>query len=99
VPGIDYVTTKTGLLGLSRGIAKEVAAEGITINSVAPGRIRTPMGNNVDQATMARILSGIPMNRMGEPEEIAALVNFLASDEAAFITGAVLDINGGALMI
>lgn len=99
VPGVDYVATKTGLIGLSRGIAKEVAGEGITVNSIAPGRIRTPMGENTDEATRQRILAGIPVNRMGEPEEVAELVGFLASEKAGFITGAVMDINGGALMI
>jgi 3-oxoacyl-[acyl-carrier protein] reductase len=99
VPGVDYVATKTGLLGLSRGIAKEVAGEGITVNSVAPGRIQTPMGENVDDVTRTKILAAIPVNRMGTPEEIAALVGFLASADAGFITGAVIDINGGALMI
>jgi 3-oxoacyl-[acyl-carrier protein] reductase len=99
VPSLDYTTTKTALLGLTRGIAKEVAGDNITVNSVAPGRIKTVLGENTAPDVMARILSLIPVNRIGQPEEVAALVNFLVSPEAGFITGAVIDINGGALMI
>ena len=99
VPSVDYVATKTGLLGLTRGIAKEVAVDGVTVNSVAPGRIETPMTASWDEATLTRIMAGVPVNRFGRPDEIAALVSFLAGEEAGFITGAVFDINGGALMI
>lgn len=98
-PGIGYVTTKTAILGLTRAIAQEVAVDGITVNSIAPGRIRTAMGENLDAESMQRILDDIPVKRWGEPAEIAALVRFLASDAAGYITGAVVDINGGVVMM
>lgn len=97
--GLCYTTTKTGLLGLTRATAQEVARDGITVNSVAPGRFATPMGQNLDAEAVARIAEAIPLGRWGSPSEAADLVSFLASEKSAYITGAVLDINGGLSMI
>lgn len=97
--GADYVTSKSGLLGLTRAFAHDVAASGITVNSIAPGRIETPMGMSSSEELLKMVRSKIPVARIGQPEEVAALVAFLAGKESGFITGAVIDINGGALMI
>lgn len=99
VAGAHYVTTKSGMLGMTRSVAKEVAAEGITVNTICPGRIATPMSDGSPPEVLERVMATIPVNRFGQPSEIAALVGFLASREAGFITGAVHDINGGSLMI
>ena len=99
VAGAHYVTTKTGLLGLTRAFGKEVAGEGITVNAVAPGRIETPMTRGSPPEVLAGVMASIPVGRFGTPEEIAALTAFLAGDDAGFITGATFDINGGVLMI
>lgn len=99
VAAADYVTTKSGLLGLTRAFGKEVAADGITVNAIAPGRIETPMTRGSPPEVLAGVLASIPVGRFGTPEEIAALVAFLAGPEAGFITGATIDINGGVLMI
>jgi 3-oxoacyl-[acyl-carrier protein] reductase len=99
VAAADYVTTKSGLLGLTRAFAKEVAGDGVTVNAIAPGRIETPMTHTSPPEVLAGVLTTIPVGRFGRPEEIAALAAFLAGDEAGFITGATFDINGGVLMI
>jgi 3-oxoacyl-[acyl-carrier protein] reductase len=97
--GADYVASKSGLLGLTRAFAHDVAASGITVNSIAPGRIDTPMGMSSSEELLKMVRSKIPVARLGQPEEVAALVAYLAGEESGFITGAVIDINGGALMI
>jgi len=95
---VHYATSKAGNVGLTRALAGEYAAYGVTCNSVAPGRIRTPL-TDIDTHSMKEAsLVGIPLGRIGEPEEIAAVVGFLASDAAGFITGATIDVNGGAFM-
>ncbi len=99
VAGAHYVTSKSALLGMTRAFAKEVADGGITVNSVAPGRIETPMSRRVAPDLLEKALAGIPVGRFGTTDEIGALVGFLAGEEAGFITGAVIDINGGVLMI
>lgn len=99
VAAADYVATKSGLLGLTRAFGKEVAADGVTVNAVAPGRIETPMTRGSPPEVLAGVLATIPVGRFGKPEEIAALVAFLAGEEAGFISGATFDINGGVLMI
>jgi len=99
VAGAHYVTTKSGLLGLTRAFGKEIAADGITINAVAPGRIETPMTRGSAPEVVAGIVGSIPVGRFGTSEEVAALVAFLAGDESGFITGATFDVNGGVLMI
>ena len=100
VGGAHYTAAKAGILGFSRHLAKEEAAHGITVNSVCPGLIDTEMVRSTISDERARAYAdSFPIARMGEPEEVAELVAFLASDRAAYITGASLDINGGDLMI
>lgn len=96
--GLGYGVSKTGVNGLTRTLAPHVAPMGITINSIAPGRIRTPMAAGVSDEVNARLVAATPVGRAGEPEDIAALVAYLCSDEAGFITGDTVDINGGAYM-
>jgi NAD(P)-dependent dehydrogenase (short-subunit alcohol dehydrogenase family) len=100
VGGAHYTAAKAGILGFTRHLAKEVAGYGITVNSVCPGLINTEMVRQTIGAERARAYAeSFPISRMGEPEEVAELIAFLASDRAAYITGASLDINGGDLMI
>ncbi|WP_426960059.1 SDR family oxidoreductase [Muricoccus radiodurans] len=99
VAGAHYVATKSGLLGLTRAFAKELAADGITVNAVAPGRIETPMTAGSPPEVIAAAVATIPVGRIGIPDDIAALVSYLASEGAGFVTGATFDINGGTLMI
>lgn len=96
---LAYTATKTGLVGLTRALAQELARDAITVNSVAPGRFATAMGENLAQADRDRIISAIPVGRWGEPAEVAGLISYLCKKEAGFVTGAVLDINGGAVMV
>jgi 3-oxoacyl-[acyl-carrier protein] reductase len=91
----NYVAAKAGLIGLTRALAVEVASRSITVNAVAPGFIASPMTDPLSDAVKQQLLARIPLGRMGTDAEIAAAIVFLASDEAAYITGAVLDINGG----
>lgn len=95
MPSAHYVASKAGLEGLTRCIAEENASHGITANCVAPGPITTGM---TSPETVAVLTEAIPVGRYGTPDEIAALVEFLASDDACFVTGAVIDINGGMNM-
>jgi len=94
----NYVASKAGLIGLTRAIAVEVASRSITVNAVAPGFIETPMTDPLPQELKDKMKSLIPLARFGKDHEIAAAVVFLASDEAAYITGQVLDVNGGMHM-
>lgn len=93
--GIDYSASKAGLIGLTKRLAGEFAPYGITINAVAPGRIHTPMSGMSLQESHSIAQDSIPMKRGGRVDELAATVCFLASDEASFITGACVDVNGG----
>lgn len=95
----NYVAAKAGLVGLSKALAQEVASRGITVNCVSPGFIATPMTEALTDDQQAGINARIPAGRMGTPEEIAAGVLYLASPEAAYVTGATLHINGGMAMI
>jgi len=100
VGGAHYTAAKAGILGFTRHLAKEVARYGITVNAVCPGLIDTEMvRNTIDDERTRAYAESFPIARLGEPEEVAALVAFLASDHAAYVTGASLDINGGDLMI
>ena len=94
----SYTASKSGLLGLTRSVALEVSAQGITVNAVCPGRIETPMTGQAVPETNAEQLKRIPVGRFGTPQEVADLVSFLASERSGYITGAALDINGGLLM-
>ena len=95
----NYVASKAGMIGMSKSIAMEVATRGITVNCIAPGFIETPMTDVLTEDQKNRILSGIPMGRMGEPEDIANSIIFIASKEASYITGQTIHVNGGMLMI
>jgi 3-oxoacyl-[acyl-carrier protein] reductase len=94
----NYVASKAGLIGLTRAIAVEVASRTITVNAIAPGFIETPMTDPLSAELKDKMKSLIPLGRFGLDKEIAAAVVFLASDEAAYITGQVLDVNGGMHM-
>ena len=96
---VDYAVSKAGVAVLTKRMANEMAAKGITVNSVAPHAIETPMTDGHGEDGKQRIISKIPVNRLGKPEEVAAAVMFLASREAGFITGQTLHINGGTLMV
>lgn len=96
---VNYSASKAGLLGLSKSLAAEVASRGITVNVVAPGFIATAMTDKLNEEQKARILTAVPAGRMGEPAEIAAAVLYLASQEAAYVTGATLHVNGGMDMV
>lgn len=98
--GVHYTTAKAGVLGLTRHLAREWARDGITVNAISPGIVDTPMVRDAtDAERMAKVLDSIPLGRLAEPAEIASLVTFLASDEAAYITGTNVDIHGGELII
>lgn len=98
--GVHYTAAKAGLLGLTRGIAAEVAADGVTVNAVCPGLIETPMIVALASGEeLTDYAKSFPVGRLGTPEEVAQLVSFLCSDAASYITGAAVDINGGDLMI
>jgi 3-oxoacyl-[acyl-carrier protein] reductase len=94
----NYVAAKAGLIGLTRAIAVEVASRSITVNAIAPGFIETPMTDVLPQELKDKMKSLIPLGRFGADREIAAAIAFLASDEAAYITGQVLEVNGGMHM-
>jgi 2-dehydro-3-deoxy-L-rhamnonate dehydrogenase (NAD+) len=90
-----YSASKAGVIGLTKALAKEVAGTGVLVNCVTPAVIATPMLEQVSEAHLEYMVSKIPMGRVGQPEEVAALVAWLCSDECSFSTGAVFDISGG----
>ncbi|HBY63309.1 MAG TPA: 3-oxoacyl-[acyl-carrier-protein] reductase [Solibacterales bacterium] len=94
----NYVAAKAGLIGLTKALAQEMASRFITVNAVAPGFISTDMTAGLPEAVKQGMLDSIPLKRFGAPEDVAAAVRFLASEEAAYITGHVLDVNGGMAM-
>jgi 3-oxoacyl-[acyl-carrier protein] reductase len=94
----NYAASKAGLIGLTRSMAREFASRGITVNAVAPGYIETPMTAVLDEKLRTSMLAAIPLGRAGTDQDIAQSVAFLASDAAAYITGHVLDVNGGMFM-
>ena len=95
----NYAAAKAGMVGMSKSLAYEVASRGITVNCVAPGFITTAMTDKLSDDQKAAILGQVPAGRMGEAEEIAAAVLYLASPEAAYVTGATLHVNGGMAML
>jgi 3-oxoacyl-[acyl-carrier protein] reductase len=95
----NYAAAKAGMIGLSKALAAEVATRGITVNCVAPGFIASPMTDALTPEQKARIGGAIPMGRLGAPEDVAASVVFLASDQAGYITGQTIHVNGGMAMI
>jgi len=94
----NYVASKAGLIGLTKSLAQEMASRNITVNAIAPGFIETDMTAVLSEELKASMLAHIPLKRLGKAEDIAAAVRFLASDEAVYITGHVLDVNGGMYM-
>ena len=94
----NYSAAKAGIIGFSKAVALENANKGITVNVIAPGYIGTDMVKKIDPKILEGIVSQIPVGRLGEPEEVAALTSYLASDQASFITGATFSINGGQYM-
>jgi 3-oxoacyl-[acyl-carrier protein] reductase len=95
----NYAAAKAGLVGMTKALAQEVASRGITVNVVAPGFIDTPMTDTLADAQRTKLLEAIPLGRMGKPDDVAAAVAYLASEEAAWVTGATLHVNGGMAMI
>ena len=94
----NYSASKAGLIGLTKSLAQEMGTRGITVNAVAPGFVQTDMTGVLGEETKEKLLANIPLRRMGEPGDVAAAVRFLASDDAGYITGHVLDVNGGLYM-
>jgi 3-oxoacyl-[acyl-carrier protein] reductase len=95
---INYAAAKAGIAGLTRSLAREIGSRGVTVNCVAPGFIDTDMTRALTEAQRAALLEQIPLGRLGKPEDVAAAVAFLASPQAAYITGATLHVNGGMYM-
>lgn len=95
---VNYAASKAGLIGFTRSLARELASRGITVNAVAPGYIETPMTAVLDEKLRAKMVEQIPLGRPGTDADVAHSVAFLASDNAAYITGHVLDVNGGMFM-
>jgi 3-oxoacyl-[acyl-carrier protein] reductase len=95
----NYAAAKAGLVGLSKALAQEVASRGVTVNVVAPGFVATPMTDALNDAQKAKLREAIPLGRMGTPGDIAAAVTYLCSDEAGWVTGATLHVNGGMAML
>jgi 3-oxoacyl-[acyl-carrier protein] reductase len=94
----NYAASKAGLIGLTKSLAQELASRNITVNAVAPGFVETDMTASLSDAVKAKITESVPLKRIGKPEDVAAAVKFLAGDDAGYITGHVLDVNGGMFM-
>ena len=92
---VNYAASKAGVIGMTKSLAKELAPRGVTVNAVAPGFITTDMTASIPEAAKTALLAGIPMTRLGAPEDVANAVAFLASDEAGYLTGQVLGVDGG----
>jgi len=95
----NYAASKAGLIGFAKALAQEVASRGITVNAVAPGFLTTAMTGKLSEQQRAKLTESIPLGRIGRPEDVAAAVAYLVSDEAGWVTGATLHVNGGMAMI
>ena len=95
----NYAASKAGMIGFSKSLAAEVASRGITVNIVAPGFIETPMTDELTEEQKQKLLANVPAGRLGSSQEVAAAVSFLASEEAAYMTGSTLHVNGGMAML
>jgi 3-oxoacyl-[acyl-carrier protein] reductase len=98
VAGAHYAASKAGIIVLTKIVAQELAPHGVTVNAIAPAAVRTPVMDELPADRLEAVRQRIPVGRFGEPGEVGALAAFLASDEAGYITGATLDVNGGLLM-
>jgi NAD(P)-dependent dehydrogenase (short-subunit alcohol dehydrogenase family) len=96
--GVNYAASKAGMVGLTQTLARELAPWGITANVVAPGPLRGRMFGSMPEASKAQLTAGIPLGRVGEMDEVAGAILFFASDDATWITGEVMDVNGGVYM-
>ena len=96
---VNYAASKAGMIGMTKSFAQEIATRGVTANCIAPGFIETAMTAELPENVVENMLKSIPQGRMGQADEIAASVAFLASDEASYITGQTLHVNGGMAMI
>ena len=94
----NYAAAKAGMIGFSKALALEVASRGITVNNIAPGFIKTPMTEDLSEEQITRLQASVPIGRLGEAEDVAAAVVYLASLEASYVTGATLNVNGGMAM-
>lgn len=94
----NYAASKAGLIGFARSLTRELGSRNITCNVVSPGLTHTDMADQLDQEQQTKLVEAVPAGRLGEPEEVASAVRFLASDEAAYVTGAVVPVDGGAAM-
>lgn len=94
----NYAASKAGLIGLTKALAQEMGSRGITVNAIAPGYIATDMTKDLPQELKQKMMAAIPLGRMGKPEDIASAVKFLVSEDASYITGQVLAVNGGMYM-
>ena len=94
----NYAASKAGLIGMTKALAQEMGSRGVTVNAIAPGYIETDMTKVLPEDVKAKILAQVPIGRIGQPEDIAHAVKFLASEEASYITGQVLAVNGGMYM-
>ncbi|NVN40647.1 3-oxoacyl-ACP reductase FabG, partial [Ameyamaea chiangmaiensis] len=94
----NYSAAKAGMIGMSKSLAQEVGSRGVTVNVVAPGFVATPMTDVLPEAQREKLIGAIPLGRMGRPDDIAGAVVYLASEEASWITGATLNVNGGMAM-
>jgi len=95
----NYAAAKAGLVGMTKALAQEVASRGITVNAVAPGFVSTAMTNKLSEQQRAKLTESIPLGRIGQPEDVAAAVAYLVADEAGWVTGATLHVNGGMAMM
>ncbi|MBL4740273.1 MAG: 3-oxoacyl-[acyl-carrier-protein] reductase [Sneathiella sp.] len=99
-PGqVNYAASKAGMIGMSKAMAQEVGSRGITVNCVAPGFIKTAMTDELSDDQKAKLLTSVPLGALGDPKDISAAVHYLASDEAGYVTGQTLHVNGGMAMI
>ena len=94
----NYAASKAGIIGMTKSVAKELAPKNITVNSIAPGYIETDMTEKLSDSNKEQLLNSIPLNRLGKPDDIASMVCFLLSDEAGYITGQTINIDGGMVM-
>ena len=94
----NYAAAKAGMIGFSKALAHEVASRGITVNSIAPGFIKTPMTDGLSEEQVSKLQTSVPIGRLGEAEDVAAAVIYLASSEASYVTGTTLHVNGGMAM-